>query len=62
VEATGLTPGNTYYLMIDGYAGDQCDYTIYINSGVQVALNGTYSKENGIFAHYEKYLIFRAMR
>lgn len=44
VEATGLTPGNTYHLMIDGYAGDQCDYIIYINSGVQLALSGTYSK------------------
>ncbi|MFN9711155.1 MAG: lectin-like protein, partial [Bacteroidota bacterium] len=44
IEATGLVPGRTYYLMIDGYAGDQCDYTIYINSGVQLSLAATYSK------------------
>jgi hypothetical protein len=33
---TGLVPGNTYYLMIDGYAGDYCNYTITAVSGVQV--------------------------
>lgn len=37
VTATGLTPGNTYYLMIDGYAGDVCNYVIGVNSGVQVS-------------------------
>jgi gliding motility-associated-like protein len=30
---TGLTPGNTYYLMIDGYAGAVCDYTISLPDG-----------------------------
>jgi gliding motility-associated-like protein len=34
--ATGLTPGNTYYLMVDGYAGDVCSYTINVISGVNV--------------------------
>jgi gliding motility-associated-like protein len=34
--ATGLTPGNTYYLMIDGYAGDVCDYTITATAGVNI--------------------------
>jgi gliding motility-associated-like protein len=34
--ATGLTVGNTYYLMIDGFAGDVCDYSITVNSGVNV--------------------------
>jgi gliding motility-associated-like protein len=34
--ATGLTPGNTYYLMIDGYAGDICDYSITATLGVNV--------------------------
>jgi gliding motility-associated-like protein len=34
--ATGLTPGNTYYLMIDGFAGDICDYSITAISGVNV--------------------------
>ncbi|MBI3134943.1 MAG: T9SS type A sorting domain-containing protein [Bacteroidetes bacterium] len=28
VTATGLTVGNTYILMIDGYAGANCDFTI----------------------------------
>ena len=28
VTANGLTPGQTYYIVIDGYAGDVCDYTI----------------------------------
>jgi gliding motility-associated-like protein len=34
--ATGLTPGNTYYLMIDGFSGDNCNFTINVNSGVNV--------------------------
>lgn len=36
VTATGLTPGTTYYLMIDGYAGDVCDYIIGAGSGAGV--------------------------
>ena len=36
VTATGLTIGNTYYLMFDGYAGDVCDYTIAPISGVNI--------------------------
>ncbi len=35
VTATGLTPGQRYYLMIDGYAGDVCDYTISAGEGVE---------------------------
>ncbi len=31
-----LTVGQTYYIMIDGNAGDVCNYTISANSGVQV--------------------------
>jgi len=34
IIATGLTVGETYYLMIDGQAGDHCDYTISAISGV----------------------------
>ncbi|MEI6852323.1 MAG: PKD domain-containing protein [Bacteroidota bacterium] len=34
ISATGLTIGQTYYLMIDGNAGDVCDYVISANSGV----------------------------
>ncbi len=36
ISATGLTPGNTYYLMFDGYAGDVCDYVIAPISGVNI--------------------------
>lgn len=31
---SGLTIGNTYYIMIDGYAGDVCDYTWQAQSGI----------------------------
>ena len=33
VTATGLTIGNTYYLMVDGQAKDDCDYTVNYNGG-----------------------------
>ncbi len=37
IYATGLTPGNTYYLLIDGLGnGDLCDFTIAANSGVDI--------------------------
>jgi uncharacterized protein YjdB len=32
--ATGLTAGNTYYLMFDGFAGNVCDYVIKGISGL----------------------------
>ena len=35
ITANSLTIGNDYYLMIDGYAGDICSYTITANSGIQ---------------------------
>ncbi|MBL7921413.1 MAG: gliding motility-associated C-terminal domain-containing protein [Bacteroidia bacterium] len=37
VNAVGLTVGNNYYLMIDGYAGDICNYTINALTGVSFA-------------------------
>jgi gliding motility-associated-like protein len=40
IYATNLTPGNTYYLVIDGRNGDQCNFRIAANSGVN-ALNIT---------------------
>lgn len=40
VYATGLTPGNTYYLMTDGANNDVCDFRIAANSGIN-ALNIT---------------------
>lgn len=35
ITANGLTVGNDYILMVDGYAGDICNYTISANTGVQ---------------------------
>jgi hypothetical protein len=34
ITFSGLTPGNTYYLMIDGNSGDVCNYSINPISGV----------------------------
>ena len=34
VSASGLVVGNTYYIMIDGFAGDVCDYVIASSSGI----------------------------
>ncbi len=34
VTATSLVVGNDYYLMVDGYAGDICNYTIQALDGV----------------------------
>ncbi len=34
VTAGGLTVGNDYYLMVDGYAKDICNYTIQVLDGV----------------------------
>ncbi len=34
ITANGLTVGNDYILMVDGYAGDICSYTISANTGV----------------------------
>ncbi len=36
LTATGLTAGNTYYLMFDGYGGDVADFTIEAESGVNI--------------------------
>ncbi len=35
ITANNLTIGNDYYLMVDGFAGDICSYTITANAGVQ---------------------------
>ncbi len=35
VTATNMTPGEVYYLMVDGWAGDICDYTIRVIEGIQ---------------------------
>lgn len=39
ITATGLTAGNTYYIMIDGNSGDVCNYTIGANSGVSLPVS-----------------------
>ncbi len=36
ITATGLTVGNTYYLMIDGWAGDVCDFFISAKTGINL--------------------------
>lgn len=36
VSATGLTPGNEYYIMVDGFNADVCDYVIAPNTGTTV--------------------------
>ncbi len=36
VSATGLTPGNIYYLMIDGFNNDKCTFSIAANTGINV--------------------------
>lgn len=46
VTATGLIPGNTYYMMIDGFAGDVCNYVIGVNSGIQISGQITTSTTN----------------
>gem|GEM_PF-2442844 len=33
ITATGLTIGSTYYIMVDGFAGDVCNYTIDVLAG-----------------------------
>jgi hypothetical protein len=41
LTASGMTPGNTYYLMVDGNTGDVCDYTINVaSSGVAIVNAG----------------------
>jgi gliding motility-associated-like protein len=45
ISATGLIVGNTYYIMIDGYGGDVCDYVIAANSGIQTQVNATTSND-----------------
>lgn len=39
VSASGLIPGNTYYIMIDGFGGDNCSYTFAATSGVSIPVN-----------------------
>jgi gliding motility-associated-like protein len=39
---SSFVPGTTYYIMIDGYAGNACDYTVTASTGVAVStINAT---------------------
>lgn len=37
MSGTTFIPGNTYYIMIDGYAGNSCQYSVAATSGVAVS-------------------------
>jgi gliding motility-associated-like protein len=41
VSVSGLIVGNTYYIMIDGFAGDLCDYVIGANTGIAIPVDVT---------------------
>ena len=44
ISATNLIPGNTYYIAIDGYAGDNCEYIVGLpadGGGFAIATNVT---------------------
>lgn len=45
MQATGLVPGNTYYMMIDGYAGDDCEFTASRVGGPFPVVWGTYTAQ-----------------
>jgi Secretion system C-terminal sorting domain len=40
IQATGMTVGQTYYLMIDGYAGDDCGFLLYRSRPLPVEWGG----------------------
>jgi hypothetical protein len=48
IVATGLVPGQVYYIMIDGNAGDDCQYIIQAQSGMQ--FGGTITSDQTICA------------
>ncbi|MEO6902386.1 MAG: PKD-like domain-containing protein [Bacteroidia bacterium] len=48
LSATGLTIGQKYYIMVDGYAGNDCDYTIQAISGIQTVSVGPVGVVNTI--------------
>ena len=40
VTATSLVPGQTYHVMIDGFSGDVCDFTINVTDGNIATVGG----------------------
>ena len=49
LEVNNLIPGNKYYLMIDGYSGDICDFKILLESGSLVDYSYVTPDFNGNF-------------
>lgn len=41
ITANNLTPGNIYYIMVDGFGGAICDYVVEAISGVQLGIDIT---------------------
>lgn len=39
LNGTGLTPGSTYYIMVDGNAGSNCNYTINVDPAEVAVIN-----------------------
>ena len=50
LEVHNLIPGNRYYLMIDGYGGDICDFKILLESGSLVDYSYVTPDFNGNFS------------
>lgn len=46
ISFTGMTPGQNYYIMVDGNAGSICNYKIGADYGVQVSANISASSVN----------------
>lgn len=58
-QATGLIPGATYLLMLDGYAGDDCEYDVYrINGPLPVEFGPFTGTAEGttVNLHWETYV------
>lgn len=36
ITVTGLVPGNIYYILLDGYSGQNCGYTFVANDGIDM--------------------------
>ena len=56
INATGLTPGKVYYLMIDGFGGDVCNYTVSSYYSFSNPANVLFSKDT-IYACGSSYLL-----
>ncbi len=50
IPLTGLTPGETYYIMVDGYEADVCDYTFTATSGISVGVTADINQNTSLCA------------